>query len=492
MTGLSNEPCFQPNQIVFMGDSAGGGLALSLSLLLRDYGELPQPLTIATWSPWLDLTQSLPSFKENALTDCIPYENFTHIHSVAVDKMFEFEEQKDCHDNNEYNSDEEHGLERGQDNDDDDDDDWELVTADEPLVRQRAQVYCPDSCLRLKYVSPLFETNFKGIPSIFITCGSAERFVNECILMASRLEQQQQPCRIDIHEDMPHIFPLFRFHPSAIAALDRTSAYIREAVKNGSSAMANNISGVGTDHGDVIIPISSTPSSLSSSSANSPLLSPKQHRQQRQQSMNQQVSVLLQSTNNNKSNTISPLGVPIVESDYDLQDKRHEPLHSSAMDRVASLSSSLDISEELLSPTSTARTNHQGLFGSSTSRVGINNKVINRSSSPRILNADDGSVSSSSPSRPPSPGRVERPNQGMTSSRKKTIVNVINLSGVSIMSYHKQVPSQSHQPLQQLQRRQRLTLKDVVTDATLYEWEVLLQQGTIPTRHWPFPPPKKA
>lgn len=118
-----------------MGDSAGGGLALSLSLLLRDHGSLPQPLSLVTWSPWLDLTQSLPSFKENALTDCIPYEGFVHRHSEAVDNMFK---------------DEEDGNDGRQ------------------SVRQRAQVYCPDSCLRIKYVSPLFETDFRGIPSVFI------------------------------------------------------------------------------------------------------------------------------------------------------------------------------------------------------------------------------------------------------------------------------------------------------------------------------------
>jgi acetyl esterase/lipase len=134
-----NSDRFHPNQIVFMGDSAGGGLALSLSLLLRDHGSLPQPLSIVAWSPWLDLTQSLPSFLENASTDCIPYEGFTHRHSEAVDNMFETQGQEG----------------RG-------------TYETEPGVRQRAQVYCPDSCLRMKYVSPLFETDFQGIPSVFI------------------------------------------------------------------------------------------------------------------------------------------------------------------------------------------------------------------------------------------------------------------------------------------------------------------------------------
>lgn len=136
---------FQPRQIVFMGDSAGGGLALSLSLLLRDHASpsIPQPVKIVTWSPWLDLTQALPSFKENALTDCIPYEDFTHLHSDAVDGMFSRMESPE----------EQHRQQRD---------------ASGKVVRQRAQVYCPDTCLKMKYVSPLYETDFSGIPDVLI------------------------------------------------------------------------------------------------------------------------------------------------------------------------------------------------------------------------------------------------------------------------------------------------------------------------------------
>ncbi|KAG0265315.1 hypothetical protein BG011_005015 [Mortierella polycephala] len=114
---MDMDECFKPEQIIFMGDSAGGGLVLSLCLLLRDHG-LAQPRSVVTWSPWLDLTQSLPSFQENAATDCIPYEDFTHRHSDAVDMMFRHQE-----------SDEENHR----------------LSTTKPKVRQRAQVYCPDS-----------------------------------------------------------------------------------------------------------------------------------------------------------------------------------------------------------------------------------------------------------------------------------------------------------------------------------------------------------
>jgi len=46
---------YSPAQIAVAGDSAGGGLALSLCLRLRSEG-LPQPCCLALVSPWADLT----------------------------------------------------------------------------------------------------------------------------------------------------------------------------------------------------------------------------------------------------------------------------------------------------------------------------------------------------------------------------------------------------------------------------------------------------
>ncbi|CAG8815320.1 30527_t:CDS:2, partial [Gigaspora margarita] len=50
-----------PKKIVFMGESAGGGLALATLLFLRD-AELPLPGGAVVLSPWVDLTHSMPSY----------------------------------------------------------------------------------------------------------------------------------------------------------------------------------------------------------------------------------------------------------------------------------------------------------------------------------------------------------------------------------------------------------------------------------------------
>lgn len=48
---------YSPQNIVFAGDSAGGGLGLATTLALRDAGE-PLPAAVVCLSPWTDLTNS--------------------------------------------------------------------------------------------------------------------------------------------------------------------------------------------------------------------------------------------------------------------------------------------------------------------------------------------------------------------------------------------------------------------------------------------------
>ncbi|KAK7695761.1 hypothetical protein QCA50_000398 [Cerrena zonata] len=66
-----------PSKIVFAGDSAGGGLCLSVLTVLRDMGyELPAGAVLI--SPWVDLTHSFPSVMKNTATDIIPPHGFIH------------------------------------------------------------------------------------------------------------------------------------------------------------------------------------------------------------------------------------------------------------------------------------------------------------------------------------------------------------------------------------------------------------------------------
>lgn len=56
-----------PNKITLAGDSAGGGLCLSLLTILRDLSR-PLPAGAVLISPWVDLTHSFPSILSNVET----------------------------------------------------------------------------------------------------------------------------------------------------------------------------------------------------------------------------------------------------------------------------------------------------------------------------------------------------------------------------------------------------------------------------------------
>lgn len=62
------EQGFPPENMVFVGESAGGNLALALALKLREMGEA-LPCGIALISPWVDLAQKGDSYRSLSQTD---------------------------------------------------------------------------------------------------------------------------------------------------------------------------------------------------------------------------------------------------------------------------------------------------------------------------------------------------------------------------------------------------------------------------------------
>ncbi|TDZ44726.1 AB hydrolase superfamily protein [Colletotrichum trifolii] len=71
-----------PSTIVLAGDSAGGGMVLSMMCVLRDQG-IPLPAGAVLISPWVDLTHSFPSVSGNNPFDYIPSSGFHHKPSRA-------------------------------------------------------------------------------------------------------------------------------------------------------------------------------------------------------------------------------------------------------------------------------------------------------------------------------------------------------------------------------------------------------------------------
>lgn len=61
---------YQPENLSTIGDSAGGGLAVSIVLKIRDEG-LPLPGAVITYSPWLDMEHKGTTLDTNAETDAL-------------------------------------------------------------------------------------------------------------------------------------------------------------------------------------------------------------------------------------------------------------------------------------------------------------------------------------------------------------------------------------------------------------------------------------
>ncbi|KAF2194050.1 acetyl-hydrolase [Zopfia rhizophila CBS 207.26] len=86
-----------PSTIVLAGDSAGGGMVVSILVTLRDQG-IPLPAGAILISPWVDLTHSFPSLGGDGKMDYIPAHGFVHKPSIAwpppnADDMLNFERQ---------------------------------------------------------------------------------------------------------------------------------------------------------------------------------------------------------------------------------------------------------------------------------------------------------------------------------------------------------------------------------------------------------------
>ena len=57
-----------PEGIALAGDTAGGGLVVATLLSIRDSG-LPRPAAAVCLSPWVDLTQTSPSYADTETVD---------------------------------------------------------------------------------------------------------------------------------------------------------------------------------------------------------------------------------------------------------------------------------------------------------------------------------------------------------------------------------------------------------------------------------------
>lgn len=160
-----------PEQIFLAGDSAGGGLAMGLCMLLKDR-RIGLPAGIIAMSPWTDLTASGPSYQENYEKDPL----FGNTRDSLI-----------------YNKD-----------------------------------YVEDNDPRNPYISPLFG-EFEDFPPMLIQVGSIEMLLSDSVLVAEKARKAGVKVKLSIYEGMFHIFQMaMKLLPESRQAWKEIGEFLRK------------------------------------------------------------------------------------------------------------------------------------------------------------------------------------------------------------------------------------------------------------------------
>ena len=159
---------FGAADVVVVGDSAGGNLALSLTLSLREQGRL-LPGGLVLLSPWTDLTASGKSHESRAEVDPV---------------------------------------------------------LDAEYLKKMTENYAKDADCRNPLVSPLF-ADFSGFPPVYIQAGDNEVLLSDSTRLQKNMLRAGVPARLDVFEGMWHVFQMSPFKTAA-EAMDKCAEFIFE------------------------------------------------------------------------------------------------------------------------------------------------------------------------------------------------------------------------------------------------------------------------
>ena len=168
----------KPESIVFLGDSAGAMLCLTVSLYLRD-NKLPLPGKIVCFSLWADATSSGESRIKNAYRD--PFGGIAR--------------RKKIEDNYDY-------LHR--------------------ISKYAEKLDCTDP-----YVSPLFGS-FEGFPPVTLICGEAEMDESDNDRVFEKMKNAGIDAELHKFYGMFHCFQFFSFLPESRKAFEIAVKRIKE------------------------------------------------------------------------------------------------------------------------------------------------------------------------------------------------------------------------------------------------------------------------
>lgn len=157
-----------PSRIVIAGDSAGGGLALALTLTLRDAGD-PLPAAVVVFSPWTDLAATGRSIDENS-ERCAMFAGIT--------------------------------------------------------IRRASKFYLGTSDPTHPYASPLYG-DFRGMPPLLVHASADEVLRDDAVRVAERARAAGVTVELRLWHSVPHVWQFFpAILPEAEQSLEDSVRFI--------------------------------------------------------------------------------------------------------------------------------------------------------------------------------------------------------------------------------------------------------------------------
>jgi len=159
-----------PQKIIITGDSSGGGLAIALSVLLRDKG-VPLPAALVCLSPWADLELTGESLTTRAKVDPICSLEESRFHAIR---------------------------------------------------------YVGKENARAPLISPIY-ADLHGLPPLLIQVGDKEILLSDSLRLAERAREAGVDTELVVWDGMWHVWHLFAWYvPEGQRAIDKIGTFIRK------------------------------------------------------------------------------------------------------------------------------------------------------------------------------------------------------------------------------------------------------------------------
>ena len=161
---------YDAKDIVFMGESAGGTLVLSLALLAKQR-QTPLPKAIVSFSPETDQVEDLPSYRNNIKTD---YMLRDAVYRGMTDVLFSYQDSKE-----------------------------ELK---EPLL------------------SP-FYGDYQGLPPVCLSVSDSETLYDDTMILYDKLKKESHPVMLDVKHGVCHAYQIMTYMPETRDTLNKTFVF---------------------------------------------------------------------------------------------------------------------------------------------------------------------------------------------------------------------------------------------------------------------------